>query len=74
MREHQPETMPVVCPRWRAPLFQVTPDGIAVRCRSCRGEWHQFSRESLERTWAELEQGTEPETLPPATIERSGES
>ena len=44
----------IECTTWHSPLFFVVPDGIEVRCRSCRGFVHHFKRTELERIWAEF--------------------
>jgi hypothetical protein len=46
----------VECPIWHSPLFFVVPDGLEVRCKSCRGVLHHFSREKLEKKWSEINQ------------------
>ena len=45
----------IPCPVRRAPLFAVVPDGIEIRCRSCRGDTiHRVSRAILEQIWSAM--------------------
>lgn len=46
----------LTCPTWHRPLIQIVPDGIEVKCRSCRDTIHHIKRERLEQAWKELEQ------------------
>lgn len=44
----------IPCPVRQFPLFNVVPDGIEIKCRSCRGEIHHISRSFLEKIWEML--------------------
>lgn len=50
------EEMPIICSIWRNTLFRIVPDGLEVRCKSCRGAIHHISRARIEQTWSELKQ------------------
>lgn len=53
--EKRQPRQPIPCPVRRWPLFDVVPDGIEIRCRSCRdGVVHHISRLLLEQIWADL--------------------
>lgn len=51
------------CPMWHRPLLSVVPEGIEVRCRSCK-QTHFIARSHLEQAWNDLEtverQATKP--------------
>ncbi|MGH2482772.1 MAG: hypothetical protein ACRDHW_24245 [Ktedonobacteraceae bacterium] len=50
---------PIPCSVRRWPLFDVVPDGIEIRCRSCRhGVVHHISRLVLEQLWRDLAVGS----------------
>lgn len=42
------------CPTYHSPLYQFTPQGIACRCKSCRGGIHIESWESVDQYRASL--------------------
>ena len=54
------EFVPVFCSTWKSTLLRIVPDGVEVRCKSCRGAIHHISRERLEREWAALQELAEP--------------
>lgn len=55
--------IPVVCDIWKSTLFRVVPDGIAVKCKSCRGEIHHISKARLEALWRELASDPQGDTM-----------
>lgn len=67
MTESQPAMQtPIECPIWHSPLYRLVSvynerthqweDAIMVKCRSCRGNVHLETRESLLRKWDALHQ------------------
>lgn len=48
------------CPVHASPFFRVVESGIEVKCRSCRGELHQYSQSFLAQIWAAIAQGRDP--------------
>ena len=51
------------CPVHASPFFRVVESGIEVKCRSCRGELHQYSQSFLAQIWAAIAQGRDPYTV-----------
>ena len=58
-RRHSQQKL-IRCPEYESPLFAIVDGGIEVKCRSCRGGLHHFSRAFLERIWQALKQGLDP--------------
>jgi hypothetical protein len=42
------------CPTWHRPLLSIVPNGIEIRCRSCK-QVHFIARSHLENAWNDLE-------------------
>jgi len=42
------------CPTWHRPLIAPVPNGIEIRCRSCK-QVHFIARSHLEKAWNDLE-------------------
>ena len=42
------------CPTWHRPLLSIVPDGVEIRCRSCK-QVHFIARSHLEQAWNDLE-------------------
>lgn len=53
--------IPVLCPIWHSQLFRFVPNGIEIRCKSCRGSVQFVSREDANRYWDELERRAKQE-------------
>lgn len=51
------------CPTWHRPLFSIVPNGVEVRCRSCK-EVHFIARSHLEQAWNDLEIAERQPTKP----------
>ena len=55
MMDEQPtQRTRIECTIWHSPLFHVVPDGLEIRCKSCRGLVHHVKRAELERIWEEF--------------------
>jgi hypothetical protein len=47
------------CPMWHRPLLSIVPEGIEIRCRSCK-QVHFIARSHLEQAWNDLESVERP--------------
>ena len=41
----------ITCPVWHSPILYVVPEGVLIKCKSCRREVHLVTKEELERLW-----------------------
>ena len=46
---------PIACAIWRSPLLHIVRGGVEVKCKSCRGDIHFYSKERFLQEWEELE-------------------
>jgi hypothetical protein len=56
MTHDAPPSHTIRCPIWQSPLFVIVPEGIEVRCKSCRKAIHVIRRERIEAAWQEMGQ------------------
>lgn len=59
-RTPAPRHLFIPCPVWQLPLFDVTVDGLEIKCRRCHGTIHRVSRAILEQIWEALSAGRDP--------------
>ena len=51
------------CPTWHRPLLSIVPEGIEIRCRSCK-QVHFIARSHLEKAWNDIESVERQATKP----------